>query len=274
MPTSNARTRARSARSAPRRAAAAPAAPSGFQLVRLIPSGRSLLIGFALIGVAAALYVAARQTSVVAVRVIRVEGAPAAVTARIRAALRPLEGVSLVRIGTAAVAERLTGIPEVETVSVDRAFPHGLHVRITTARRVAVLRQGKAAFLVSERGRILARTARTASPGLPRVWVPTAVDLAVGASVGDARLATAVRAATAVFRDGVGGLRVRAVDAGEDILTFTLRNGLQVRLGTLQQLPLKLAIARKILAAGGVAHYVDVSVPERPVAGTNSQVEG
>ena len=47
--------------------------------------------------------------------------------------------------------------------------------------------------------------------------------------------------------------------------------GLEVRLGNLGQLPLKLALARKILAMGGVQRYVDVSVPERPVAEPRSQ---
>ena len=89
-----------------------------------------------------------------------------------------------------------------------------------------------------------------------------------------ARLVAAVRAATAVFDAGVGGLRVRFVTAAENELTYMLRNGLEVRLGTAQQLPLKLALARRILAGGGVERYVDVSVPDRPVAGTNLQVEG
>jgi hypothetical protein len=52
-----------------------------------------------------------------------------------------------------------------------------------------------------------------------------------------------------------------------------------VRLGTASELPLKLEVARRVLDAirsvGTPASYVDVAVPERPVAGTtlNSQVE-
>lgn len=267
MPPSAARTRSR---------AAAPAAqrPTALRLDRLIPSGRSLLIGFALVGAAVLLYVVARQTSVVAVRDIRITGAPAPVAARIDQALRPLVGVSLVRVSPADVSDRLVSIPEVETVKVDRAFPHGLHVAITTARRVAVLRQGKAAFVVSERGRILAEAGRREYPALPRIWVPTTTDIAVGATVGDQRTLSSVVAATAIFRGGLAGLPVRTVRAGDNELTYGLRNGIEVRLGNLGSLPVKLEIARRILAAGGVHGYVDVSVPERPVAGTNSKVEG
>lgn len=248
--------------------------PSAAVLDRLIPSGRSLLVGFALVGIAVALFVVARQTALVAVRHIEVQGVSGPLAGRIRVALEPLQGQSLLRVGSADVAERLILLPEVETATIDRAFPHDLRVSITTARRVAVLRQGKSSYVVSERGRILAAVPPTVQPLLPRIWVPTETDLGVGGTVGDARLLAAVQAATAVFHDGVGGLRVRFVDAGEDKLSYTLRNGLEVRLGSLRQLPLKLAIARRILAGGTAQRYVDVSVPERPVAGTNSQVEG
>ena len=277
VPTAAARTRTRATRASSRTVRARPAASTGgtgFQLVRLIPSGRSLLIGFALVGMATALYLVGRDTSLLAVHDIRVTGASARVERQVERALQPLLGTSLLRVGTTDVAERLVAIPDVETVTIDRSFPHGLQVSLTTARRVAVLRQGRAAYVVSERARILAAAPRDISPALPRIWVPTAVDLSVGATVGDPLTAAAVHAATAVFRTGIGGLRVRSVQAGDDRLTYTLRNGFEVRLGTLQQVPLKLAIARRILAQGGVERYVDVSVPERPVAGTNSQVVG
>jgi hypothetical protein len=53
-------------------------------------------------------------------------------------------------------------------------------------------------------------------------------------------------------------------------LTFILRSGLELRLGDLREVPLKLAVASEVLpgllSRGGYA-YLDVSVPERPVAG-------
>jgi hypothetical protein len=66
-------------------------------------------------------------------------------------------------------------------------------------------------------------------------------------------------------------VRVRERD-----LTLLLASGLELRLGELRAVPLKLAVAERILpgllAAGGSA-YLDVGVPERPVAGSslNSQ---
>ena len=62
--------------------------------------------------------------------------------------------------------------------------------------------------------------------------------------------------------------------AGE--LTLVLRSGVEVRLGDHSTCALKLELARRLLPrlAEGRA-YLDVSVPERPVAGTtlDSQVE-
>jgi hypothetical protein len=71
--------------------------------------------------------------------------------------------------------------------------------------------------------------------------------------------------------------RVRTVRAADHELTFLLASGLELRLGDLQSVRLKLAVASGILpnllAQGGYA-YLDVSVPARPVAGTNSQAGG
>jgi hypothetical protein len=53
-----------------------------------------------------------------------------------------------------------------------------------------------------------------------------------------------------------------------------LASGLQLRLGDSGDLKLKLSIAKQLLPLTPGAAYVDVSVPERPVAGYNSQVGG
>ena len=68
-------------------------------------------------------------------------------------------------------------------------------------------------------------------------------------------------------------VRVRERD-----LTFLLGSGLELRLGALRAIPLKLAVAQRVLpgcSAQGGYRYLDVSVPARPVAGTtlNSQPE-
>ena len=73
--------------------------------------------------------------------------------------------------------------------------------------------------------------------------------------------------------------QVRMVRVREHDLTFLLGSGIELRLGDLNAVPLKLAVAARVLPvlrrAGGYL-YLDVSVPERPVAGTSldSQPQG
>src|ERR671937_2288566 len=68
------------------------------RLSRLLPSGRGLLAGFGLLAAAAVAYVGARETSVFALRSIVLTGAPPRVAAHVRAALRPLDGKSLLAV--------------------------------------------------------------------------------------------------------------------------------------------------------------------------------
>jgi hypothetical protein len=63
--------------------------------------------------------------------------------------------------------------------------------------------------------------------------------------------------------------RVASVRAKSDELTLILRSGLEVRLGDATGVRLKLAVVAKVLPlVAADTRYLDVSVPERPVAGS------
>jgi hypothetical protein len=68
-------------------------------------------------------------------------------------------------------------------------------------------------------------------------------------------------------------IRLKAVRA-HDQLTFVLASGLERRFGDASRLAAKVAAAQALLPRVGGAAYLDVSAPERPVAGTNPQVSG
>jgi hypothetical protein len=57
-------------------------------------------------------------------------------------------------------------------------------------------------------------------------------------------------------------------------LTLVLGSGTEIRLGDSGDLRLKLAIVKQLLPVTGGARYLDLSVPERPVANFNPQVGG
>ncbi|MGZ4309974.1 MAG: cell division protein FtsQ/DivIB [Gaiellaceae bacterium] len=252
-----------------------PAGTDRAAFVRLLPSGRSLLIGFALVAAAAGLYTLARVTPMFAVQQIEVEGAPPAVAAHVRAALAPLEGTSLLALHRADVERRLTPLTDVATASYDRSFPHTLRVVVRAEDPVAVARRGANAWLVSGAGRVMAPAAAGTHRSLPRIWLTQSGDPQLGAALVDRAGLRAVQA-LAIVRSSRFRIRVWNAKAQPHELTFLLGSGLQLRLGDLRAIPLKLAVATSVLPRlrGGGYTYLDVSVPGRPVAGTNSQPAG
>jgi cell division protein FtsQ len=238
-------------------------------VLRLLPSGRSLLVGFALVLGAAGLYVLARSTPMFAVQRIEVEGAGGLVAAHVTAALAPVEGQSLLALDEAEVERRLAKLPDVAASGYDRDFPHTLRVTVRPEHPVAVARRGPKAWLIAASTRAIAEVPRRTHPELPRIWLAHSAEPQVGAAIADRFALRAVRV-LALARRSSFGARVRMVRVRERDLTLLLGSGLELRLGELRAIPLKLAVAERVvpglLSAHGYA-YLDVGVPERPVAG-------
>ena len=238
-----------------------------------LPSGRSLAIGFALLAIAGGSYLIARETSVFAVQRIEVEGAPPALAARIRTALQPLLGTSLVTFSSGDADRRLASLPTVARAHYDRDFPHTLRVTVQVEEAVAILRRGSDAWTVSSSGRVLGALAHGVYPPLPRIWLAAGTDVTVGLPAGASVVrplivATLVRAEH--FRARV---RIVRQDA-QGKLSLELASAREVRLGAPHDLPLKLAVAEAILPQAEGADYIDVSVPSRAVAGYGSATDG
>lgn len=247
-------------------------------VLRLAPSGRSVLAGCAVLLVAAGLYGVARESSMFSVTTVQVDGASPALGAAVRHELRRYGGRSLVTVDAASVAQRVEALPAVRAATVDRAFPHTLRIRVTPELPVAVLRRGADSFLVSARGRVVSPVLRATHRGLPRIWLPASTAIELGAFLGGPDGGLAARSLATFVGSGFPG-RVTFVRALDGQITLGLRGGLEIRLGAPVDLPLKIAIAHGIVpalappAAGGPT-YLDVAVPERPVAGRNPQPAG
>ncbi len=224
-----------------------------------------------MVGAGTGAYFLARETSMFALSRIEVDGASPTVAKQVRAALRPYVGRSLIGFDTGAAERRLSSVAEIADMHLDRAFPHTLKVRVRLERPVAVLRQGSDAWLVSSSARVLRKVERP-FPRLPRIWVPRQADIAVDSTLGGPG-AKGV-AALASLRPLHVRTRVRQVVVADGELTLVLATGTELRLGDSGDLRLKLAIAKQLLPLTAGARYVDVSVPERPVAGYNPQLAG
>jgi cell division protein FtsQ len=239
----------------------------------VLPSARSVVLGLVIAAGCALAYVGARETSVFAVREIVVTGVPPRAAADVRRALLPLQGKSLVGLRADDVERLAEELPQVESVSYDRSFPHTLHVVVEPERPLAVLRTGSDSWLVSRTARVISRLPRGARPALPRIWKPASADVLVGATLAAGDGADELDALAPVRSTGMGG-RVATVKIEDGQITYVLRGGLEVRAGSAVDLPLKLTIARRILAQVPVSGYLDVSVPERPVGASNPQLSG
>jgi cell division septal protein FtsQ len=232
----------------------------------------------ALLAIAAGVYGLARETSMFAVETIDVRGASPALADDVRAALISYEGRSLVALDGDSVEQQVDGLPAVRASVVDRAFPHTLSIRVVPELPVAVLRRGVDSWLVSVRGRVIGAIERGRHRGLPRIWLPARTEIEVGALLADDPGGLAARSLAAFVGSGFTN-RIAFVRALDGEITLGLRGGLEIQLGAPVDLRLKVAIAHGLLptlalpSAGG-PDYLDLAVPERPVAGRNPQLEG
>jgi cell division protein FtsQ len=246
---------------------------------RLVPSPRSILVGLALLLGGTGLYFAARESSLFAIRAVRVEGAPPGIAREVADVARRVQGESLLRLDAATLLREVRALPDVAAVRYDRAFPHTLRLVVTPERPVAVLRQGSSSWVVSMRGRVIRAIAPHTRQGLPRIWVGPKARVAVGALLHDRLGLRAVAALDPLVKQPLPA-RIANVTSDHGELTLVTASHVEIQLGEPTDLALKLAVARRILpgvapVSSGVA-YIDVSVPEWVVTGTrtlNSQVK-
>jgi cell division septal protein FtsQ len=153
-------------------------------------------------------------------------------------------------------------------VRVDRAFPNTLAITVLPEHPALVAQSGRSAWLVASDGRVLAPARHPHH--LPRAILAAHVALTVGSVAGEHDLSVALRtlSETSAFARHVGGVK-QIISQPSLPLTIVLRHGLQVRLGTPDQLGLKLQVAGRVLGrmTSRERHslaYVDVSAPARP----------
>jgi cell division protein FtsQ len=251
-----------------------PAPGDRLDLARLVPSGRSLLLGFALVVGVLCAYWGARASSVFAVERVEVRGAPPDVAREVEHATKAVLGKSLLALDEGEVEGAVRSLPSVAAASVDRSFPHTLVVRVAPIYAVAVARRRNDAWLLSGSNRAIRKIDPRAEPGLPRLWLPRKVVVESGRSL-PAEYGPATRA-LAALRDVRLPARVKAVRVSNGELVVVLRSGLEVLLGQPGDVLVKLAVAARVVPLlDDSMVYLDVSVPDRPVAGAylNSQVE-
>ena len=234
-------------------------------LVRLVPSGRSLLLAFALVAGVLLAFWGARASSVFAVERVQVVGAPPEVAQQIETVTANALGQSLLEVDARRVEDSVRALPSVAGASVDRSFPHTLVIRVAAERPVAVVRKRNASWLATGSGKVIREIQTGSHRGFPRLWLPKGIGIRAGGSL-PASYVTATRALAAVAEVRIPR-RVKGVRSTDQELTLVLRHGPEIRLGGPSEVRLKLAVAARVFRLLPTdAVYLDVSVPERPVA--------
>jgi len=204
-----------------------------------------------------------RNSSFVSVQHVKVSGLTTGDAPRIRAALTAAaHDMSTLDVKQAALEGAVAGFPIVKDVVAEPAFPHTLRIRVIEEQPVALLEVGGERLLLAGDGSVL-RGVATGHP-LPVIRssgsVPNA-RLERGAAAAELRVVAAAPAPLAG--------RMTAVSEGRRGLYASLRNGPQIFFGDSGRLDAKWAAAAAVLAdpSSKGASYVDVRLPERPVAG-------
>jgi hypothetical protein len=228
------------------------------------------------------LYLGARETPIFALRDVEVRGAPANVRADVLEAVAGLRGKSLVALDGRALVQRLEALPTVRSAAYDRAFPNTLRLAIEPEHPVAVLVQDQSRWIVSVRGRVIAPEPAAGAGGMPRVRDREDGVLRPGDTVASGDILVVLSALAEAPSHTRLPIHSGRMDDGGN-LTFVLAGdggaGPLLELGEPTDAALKLRVAalvlRKLSADERAAlAYLDVSLPDRPVASSNSQPSG
>jgi cell division protein FtsQ len=221
---------------------------------------RRLLVALGLVTIAG-LAVAVVYSPLLAVNRVEVRGA-GPTQRSVLAATHLAAGAPILFVNAGGTAAAVRQLPVVASAHVERSFPHTVTVTVTLRAPVAWAPTGPTgASLVDAGGVVISRTS-TAPVGLPELVGLTKIPAPGGrvAPLGPAALA-------AVLAPALRG-RIVGVTFGPTGLTVGVIAGPQLRFGDSTALATKARAAAALLGALlRPATYVDVSVPDAPVAG-------
>lgn len=192
-------------------------------------------------------------TSLLGVDSVRVEGARSVPESRVLAAASIEHGKPLLRLDTAAIRTRVSGLTALSSVAVSRSWPSSVVISVTERTSVAVIDTGQGYRLVDRAG-VVFRTVPDNPNGLPVLEVSQAV-----------RHDRARRATTAVVAALPGQLRTRVATVSaesEHTVRLTLDDGTTVIWGSAERSKRKAKVLAALLTQPGSVY--DVSTPALP----------
>ncbi len=210
-----------------------------------------------------------RDSAVVAIEEVSVVGAAGPRAGDLRDALvEAAADMTTLHVRMGVLREVAAPFPKVADLRVDRDLPHGLTIRVVEHTPVAALVAGERRLAVGAAGTLLPGEPAAGLAPVTPARLPSGERLAAGAA----------RTAVAVLAAAPAPLRARAALArrAERGWAVALRDGPVVHLGGPEGLAAKWASAAAVLGdpSSRGAAYVDVRMPERPVAGGLAPLPG
>jgi cell division protein FtsQ len=208
-----------------------------------------------------------RDSSLVAVRDVEVEGVSGADRQRIVAELTDAaHEMTTLHVQTDRLQNAVRKFPTVASVSADVSFLHGMTIQVIERQPKLVVRAGDREMPVAADGSLLpgAQLADRDLPELPLDELPTSGRLS-GDPLSEA---LAIGAAPAPLRPLIAGASV----SGDYGIVVTMRGGIELRFGNRDRADQKWTAVAAILADRHLTSvsYVDVRVPDRPAVGGTS----
>jgi cell division protein FtsQ len=232
---------------------------------------RRLVVLLSVIGLIVGIvgYQLIKASSVFAVRQVTVHGAGQTVAAEVRSdATTAVAGHSLLQVNTDAIEQTVAAIPYVREVRVDRAFPSTLAITVQMEHPAVLATVGGGPkLLIADDGRVLGPPGDRKTGPLPQIALPAQTALRVGSTTSNPNVTAAlavISGAPPWFASRVGPIK-RVVASGGAV-TAVVGNGLQLRLGSPNGIPLKMAVVAKVLnrmpsTDRRALAYIDVSAP-------------
>lgn len=238
-------------------------------LTALAPSPavrRWALVGAVAVALLAALYLVwLRDSSLVAVESVTVTGVTSRDADRVRTALTSTAmTMTTLNLDREKLEEAAAVFPVVAAIELKPDFPHGLTIEVIEHRPVAIVDAAGGEAPVAADGSVL--TGLPVDGDLPRIEMSQRLpgdQLPPGAARDAARVAGGAPVALASRLESIGR------EGGARGVVVQVQDGPEIVFGSADQLRAKWAAAVRVLADGDSAgaSYIDVRLPERPVAG-------
>ena len=203
------------------------------------------------------------QSSLLAVSNITVDGNQAVPSAQILGAVDPvLKGRSLLSFSFDDAGRVLSQFPFIESVKVQRDFPHTLHLHVEERKPLAELAVSGGYLLLSSDGYVLAWQ-QAPDPAYPVLTVKNSCSADPGRKAGCSEVNQGVQFLGNIPVDFDQQMAAANVYDGD--INARTRTNINIHFGTLDDYNLKFEVLTQLIARSAAGASIDVSVPGRPV---------